>query len=263
MAFLTHSQVELTHLREGFWHKAWISLISWIRFRLRKSNARIYPLTFSLQSVRKNKNVFSQENTVINIASSCSRFLVEMHLQVLFYESSSFSKLFFFLTCCYRPLGMNVQVKGCSWDLHMLQLQCLAKAEFWSFCFWEVLQKFTTPSPKLSLQYKHSHTSSSWGFTMLYFKGQHKSKTIILEKAEPIWVKEQSLIWPTLITGCCLTLKEKKIYIVCMCTHTHNIYIYIVRSCDELADLETPLTVEVLKSFYTVVNGTEKILSIC
>lgn len=104
--FLTYSQVELILFCKGFRHKAWMQLISWVRFSPRKSLRRIQPLTFGFQTTMKNKDIFSQD-TAINTAPSCFGILEEMNLQVWFYESSSFSQLF---ACCYVLSGMNACV---------------------------------------------------------------------------------------------------------------------------------------------------------
>jgi len=78
--------------------------MSWARFSLRKNIGRIQPLTFGFQTAIKNKDIFSQDNEVINTAPPCFGFLKEMNLQVLFYERSSFSWLF---TCCYVLSGIQ------------------------------------------------------------------------------------------------------------------------------------------------------------
>lgn len=114
MAFLTHSQVELILFCKGFWHKAWIWLISWVRFSLRKSIGRIQPLTFGFQTAMKNKDIFSQDNKVINTAPSRFGFLEEINLQVSFYERSSFFMAFCLLLCtirneCMCKLGGHTQ----------------------------------------------------------------------------------------------------------------------------------------------------------
>lgn len=102
LAFLTYSQVELILCLQGFTTQS-LNLVDLLgevqpEKRGRKNSA------FSFQAAMKNKDIFSQDNKVIDTTPSHFRFLEEMNVQVSFYERSSFSQLF---ACCYVPSETN------------------------------------------------------------------------------------------------------------------------------------------------------------
>lgn len=205
MAFLTYSQVELILYCKGFWHNAWIWLISWVRFSLRKSKGRIQPLTFGFQSAMKNKDIFSQDNGVISITSSCFGFLEEMNLQVSFYKRISFSQLSFLLLCaiineCMCKLGEGRwQGEGRG----RYPCQCF-RYQSWNSKF--LILPFQRSPQNWSRQSKSFPSTRSPAETFPHFlllglcyplsKDHFEPKPITLKKTEHAWV-EHSLIWPS------------------------------------------------------------------
>lgn len=137
IAFLTHSQVEIIFFRKGFWHKAWIWLISWASFTLRKSIGRIQPLTFGFQSTMKSKRHFFTGQS-------------DQHCTITLWvpEGDGFTSLIFTAFCLLQCAIRN----DCVWCVCKLgrgvcaryPCQCFRDngqvADFWFFPFRDVPQ---------------------------------------------------------------------------------------------------------------------------
>lgn len=142
-----------------------------------------------------------------------------------FMKEVHFHRFFFFFNLLIWAAGNEHSSKGAY--LGLGHSSALAR-----HCSWILILLFLRSPTEVHQSFSNTKSPMETFSHLLFLRfchalpqGQHKSKPILLEKLEHIWVKEKSLSWPTLIIGCYLTLKEKNMYIY--------MYIYMVRSFDK------------------------------